>query len=230
MNWKDFWNKQASDGNPDKQVGRINSGSDNNSDYLGKIIEHIKLNLELKSSDRLLDLCCGNGMITKGLSGYVKDIKAFDISEIQIENAKKFNASDNIKYAIHDIQKAFNEEELFDKINLYFSFQYIESFEAGFKVIQNLVNVLKPGGIIFLGDIPDKEREQIYYSTFRKKLRKIKQDLTGKNDMGKFWSKKEMDSICQKLKVQGTYKTEPSNFLYASYRFDYIIKKADIVS
>jgi len=68
-------------------------------------VDSIVKNLRLASQDVLLDLCCGNGLLTKKISKYVSHIYAIDFSEGLISIAKAKNNSDNITYIIGDITK-----------------------------------------------------------------------------------------------------------------------------
>ncbi|MCX6190438.1 MAG: hypothetical protein NTW54_12755, partial [Bacteroidetes bacterium] len=57
-----------------------------------------------------------------------------------------------------------------------------------------------------------------------KKLFYFKQKIMGTQSMGKFWSKKELDSICASLGVQGECLEQPTSMPYSYYRFDYLIR------
>ena len=116
-------------------------------------------------------------------------------------------------------------DEQFDKIILYFSFQYFDSYQKGFEVIKNLSKHMKPEATILIGDVPDLAKKDVYYNTFSKKLRLIKQNFFGQNDMGKFWSEAEMNRICKSLGLTGEFIKQKSELPFSNYRFDYLIKK-----
>ena len=108
---------------------------------------------------------------------------------------------------------------------LYFSFQYFDSFNHGEQVILQMAKVLKPGGAILIGDIPDRQLIWEFYNTLPDKLRYYKNKLLEKNEMGKFWSKAELDKICQDNHFVGTLIKQPESLPYSNYRFDYKIEK-----
>jgi hypothetical protein len=107
---------------------------------------------------------------------------------------------------------------------LQISFQYFDKKKEGEKVMSEMLKCLKPNGKIFIGDIPNHEHFSDFYNTFMKKLRFFKDNLLNKNNMGKFWEVTELDAICKKLGVKGTYLEQPKQLPYSHYRFDYIIQ------
>ena len=228
MNWKLFWDNKAKDSNIlNKQVGRV-SGSDDalEDEVLQKIEKHINQYLRINNNEVLLDVCCGNGLVISILKNKCKQIIGVDMAPTMIENADKEFTSSNTAFIEGD---ATNISELvntdIDKAYLYFSFQYFDSYEKGKKVIEEILKVLKPGGLIFLGDIPDRKRLWVFYDTIRKKIKYFIDEVRKKNTMGKFWKQEELDRICVECNVKGTYYEQSQELPYSYYRFDYLIEK-----
>lgn len=92
-------------------------------------------------------------------------------------------------------------------------------------VISQMLQLLAPGGIILIGDIPDLKRKNNFYNTLQKKIILLKDNICRKNTIGKFWSKEELDAICLKFKDQVQYFLQPQELPFAHYRFDYLIFK-----
>jgi 2-polyprenyl-3-methyl-5-hydroxy-6-metoxy-1,4-benzoquinol methylase len=136
MNWKEFWNNQARVNEPKAQVGRLVSGSLHQDDLMDKISDKIAHQIQLNSNDVLLDVCCGNGILTRKLAVKCKKITAIDFSEVLINNAQNIDSS-NITWLCEDAT-SFQLNQQFDKIILYFSFQYFESDLEASKVIESL--------------------------------------------------------------------------------------------
>ena len=65
-------------------------------------IELITKGLQLTNKDRLLELCCGNGLMTKHLAPLVDQVYAVDFVERLIEHARKFRSAPNIQYVCAD--------------------------------------------------------------------------------------------------------------------------------
>ncbi|MFN8278939.1 MAG: class I SAM-dependent methyltransferase [Saprospiraceae bacterium] len=222
MNWKHFWNQRARLDNPLIQVARIRHGLVMDEQIMERIAERIKIQLNLTPLDDVLDVCCGNGYLSRLLTRYAKSVTGVDLAEDQINRARRF--SENSKLIFYTADAAsFNLERKFDKILLYFSFQYFDSYQTGKDVITNLIRHLKPGGVILLGDIPDQEKIHLYYTTPWLRLKNKIKTAFGKSDMGKFWNREELDQICHSLNVSGRYVTQEDWQPYADYRFDYLI-------
>ena len=65
-------NSKTSDGSLFKQVGKTVNGLDVAIYQINLIVENIANALQLKTSDTIIDLCCGNGLITRQLAPLVK--------------------------------------------------------------------------------------------------------------------------------------------------------------
>jgi len=226
MNWKTFWDRQAHDNaNPQAQVGRIKGGMTLSEQVLEDIVQHIVHQLQLQPDDILLDLCCGNGLLTQKLAQYCKTVYAIDISPAQIELAKHQSSSPNIQYLAADVAEGgyLPKDVTVSKINLYFSFQYFDSFSMGKKAISNMLPYLADGGSIFIGDVPAKKYINRYYTTPKARLKYFIQQLLGTNDMGKFWSAREMQQIADALGLTLEVIEQPAELPYASYRQDFLL-------
>ena len=93
----------------DKQINKVNSRH--------RIILHKLKKLGLKKNSSLLEVGCGNGLLTSFMAGYVKGkITAADISPASIEYArKKYGSVSNIEFVISDLSD-FDSQTRFDFI------------------------------------------------------------------------------------------------------------------
>jgi 2-polyprenyl-3-methyl-5-hydroxy-6-metoxy-1,4-benzoquinol methylase len=66
------------------------------------IAEDIMSKLEININDTVLDVCCGNGLITRKIANYSKEVYGLDFSEILIRTAKETNYNKNITYQLGD--------------------------------------------------------------------------------------------------------------------------------
>ncbi len=221
MDWEKFWNERGDASQPMQQVAR--TGGDDK--ILDEIAVRIIEALDIKGTDDVLDVCCGNGLLTSRIGERCKTITGVDFSEVLIEKAKEnfpkyeFICAD----ALNLDSTIFNKQ--YDKIYLYFSFQYFETYDKGKHVIENLLKLLKPNGLLLLGDIPDRAKFFVYYNSPQRLWQLFKQLLQNKNDMGKFWSEDEMRLISEQLKTKSVWLKQPNTLPYAHYRFDFLIEK-----
>jgi len=222
MSWKEHWNNAAkSSQDAIIQVRR----KDLKSTLL--TINHIENTLQINENDVVLDICCGNGLITSKISNICQEIHVVYISNELINIAKKSYQNKNIIYHCNTASELKNifKNNMFDKVYLQFSFQYFDEKDQGEELITQVISLLKPNGLFFIGDIPQHEKWGAYYNTVLKKLFYLKWKIQKRKIMGKFWKSSELDKICEKLGVEGVYLKQKSELPYSYYRFDYIIKK-----
>lgn len=225
MNWRNFWERHGDNSDPLIQVGRRGGLEQQSDAFLKAYAQYIASILQLTPNDVLLDVCCGNGMLTQYLSSHCKHTIGVDFSERHIQFAQSYFSAANLEFIAAD---ALNLQELslqhpITKASLCFSFQYFESVPNGLKVIEGMLN--HGATQILLTDIPDRTFFFTYYSTFPKLIRLAKQMLLQQNDMGKFWSVDELNWIAARLGLQGVKHTQPAHFPYAHYRMDYVFTK-----
>lgn len=228
MNWKDFWNTYAAKTDTLEQVGRVGGNTIQRAENVEYYVHHLIALADIKPEHRVLDVCCGNGLITAALKPFCSSIYGIDISEKQIAQAEKNYPA--IPFAVADITQkesiAIPDNRLVDRILICFAFQYMETPQAGLQAIENLKRLLAPGGKIVLTDVPDTRYFFVYYNTL-KKLAKLALDMArNKNNMGKFWSKSELDWIAQSVEMKGTQYPQPNQLPYSHYRSDYVFDLA----
>jgi len=223
--WKKYWEKAAQNESLFLQVQRNNNF---NAESLKQIEDNICELINLRNEDSLLDVCCGNGLITKYLAARCRKIIGVDFSDQMINTANKQRLLPNIEFIKEDALYLNNSiKEKFDIIILYFSFQYFNRSQ-GEKAILEIKKLLKPKGKILIGDIPNKNKIWMFYDTPIKRFFYIKQMLLNQSKMGKFWSEKEMKEISKKLNLKGTYIEQPTNLPHSHYRFDYLFEQTNI--
>lgn len=91
----------------------------------------------IKKGDRVLDIGCGNGALTFDLAEKAEFVVGIDLSEKNIETAKKKYYAHNIKYVIGDAVKDLSDEK-FDVIVLSNVLEHIENRTGFLNKIKNL--------------------------------------------------------------------------------------------
>lgn len=220
MNWQEYWNQLArAESDPQRQVARVKNQRQLGAEDTDTVIKHLTGLLDLKPTDRLLDLCCGNGLLTRQFAQKCEQVVGIDLASAMIESARTHHSADNIQYFQGNTTEADSiAEGTFDKILLQFSFQYL-SREEGEKAVRGMKKLLKPGGIIVLGDIPDWNKLHVFYPSFLARMKYRIQRWRGTDQMGKFWSEKEMKQISSGLQIERL--EQPAHLPYADYRVDY---------
>ena len=132
-----FWDKSA--------YNFFIEGEKEKQSYIN-IIDRIKK--YLKTSDIVLDLGCGPGLISNEIADYVKFIYAVDISSKMIEIAKinaDFRNIQNIDYAYSTI---FDDKYKNGSFDIILAFNILHLLDDNQKTMQHINDLLKPGGLI----------------------------------------------------------------------------------
>ena len=132
-----FWDKSASkfdqEGKKDEQT------------YI-KIIDRTKK--YLKTSDTILDLGCGTGLISNEIAGCVKLIHAIDISSKMIEIAKNKATDRKIQNIDYTHSTIFDEKYKSGSFDVILAFYILHLVQDTQKTIQRINDLLKPGGLV----------------------------------------------------------------------------------
>ncbi len=215
FNEKDYWRqvKRTVNGDPVKEID------------IKRIITKINKSLNLKTSDNLLDIGCGNGALTNLLKNKVSSIKGIDPSQYMIEIANKNFSSDSITFlvasALESI-KIIEDNNDFNKILFYGSFSYLEMNEAKI-ILQELYEILEYGSKIFIGNIPNFEFHDEFFSKYTDPI--IPPVKSHKSSIGIWYSPSELKEICSKLGWKASTTVMPKEFYASNYRFDLTLSK-----
>jgi len=188
------------------------------------IIKDISNGLILCKEDVVLDLCCGNGVITYDIAQHVNKVIGVDGSDSYIDNAIRLKASKNIRYHCDDI-KNFRNYVNGEKINKVLFYASIAYFSKG-ELIE-LLKQLKEAGIeqMYIGSILDRERKFRYFNTFRRKVHYLLNYLILRNDLGvgNWWSRREIIKIAAGQGFKIEIKEQNPILHTAHYRFDVLL-------
>lgn len=100
--------------------------------------------LEGKEYYNVLDLGCGNGDLTQNISRFSKSVVGLDFSIKNIELAKNYNYSKNIKYICEDAGEYLNDIHEFDVI---VANMFLQDYHDLDGVINKIYNNLISGGV-----------------------------------------------------------------------------------
>lgn len=192
------------------------------------MVDSIITALELNPNDNLLDLCCGNGVITFDLSSYSNMIIGIDSSFPYIQNAINKKKVDNIEYYCSDIldMVKYIEEKKINKVLFYAALAYFTRREISTILLQlKQLNVEK----IFIGGILDKDRKLNFFRSRVKVLLYLFHSYILRKDpgLGNWWTTIEIISIARKAGYEAFVLTQPDILHTAHYRFDILLINND---
>lgn len=164
--WKQFWDGHAvssSESDPQVQVLRTLNKAPIDVEVWTATLQFILDELNLQANYSVLDLCCGNGLISKELAPRTKHVTAVDISDKLLE---QFDTSSfpNITKVQENALSLSLPEESCDVILLYAGIQYFSPSEV-VELMAKMESWLVPGGLLYIGDIPDHERLWVFFNS-----------------------------------------------------------------
>lgn len=223
--WKEHFNENAAkfENSLFKQVDMTVNGKEADDIQLDLRVKCIMDNLSLKSSDILLDICCGNGLITSKLASHVSYIYAVDFSEGLINIASSINKKQNINYTTGNIVSVnYFQFKNVNKICMPSCFQYLSMDDA--KVFMKNLSVLDDISI-YISNIPDKEKIWDYYDTDEKKAFYFQREKEGKPHMGTWWNKKDIEKLVSDNGFRCKFLDIDKGLNTSYYRFDVLLNK-----
>jgi SAM-dependent methyltransferase len=116
--------------------------------------------LDISGDEDVLDLCCGNGLVTVRIAERARRVIGVDFSKALLRQARDTFSRDNIVYIEGDARnlEAVIGDLVFHKAYLSAAFQYFDR-EMGAEVLRGLHAAVAPRGQVAILDIPDKDRK-----------------------------------------------------------------------
>jgi ubiquinone/menaquinone biosynthesis C-methylase UbiE len=223
--WKNHYKLSSKHKDPQMQVGRTFNKVPMSDVLFKKILKNIEEKLEIQSNNVVLDLCCGNGLITNYLAPKCKFIIGVDFTKKLIDDMNKRKVSDNIIGIVDDITKIKFKNNSFNKVLFYFSIQHF-SDEQTVKLFRSVYKWLKKGGMFYIGDILDSDRIWNFYNTREREQFYFKGIENGNPIPGAWYNKGFLEKLGKYSNFkEGRVIEQSKEFYHSHYRFDMIYKK-----
>jgi ubiquinone/menaquinone biosynthesis C-methylase UbiE len=224
MNWKEYWNDKAKAKSSLERVGRADDAA-----LFTLTLDHLEKLVQPNKQTTLLDLCCGNGLVSQFMAPKVGSLVGVDLSPVLLEEAKNLNETQaNCTFVCADASQFHAKvNQQFDVVLLHFSFQYFETTTIANAVLAEIKKSLKPDGKVVITDVPDVRKLQVFYPGIMGFLRRIKQKLTNTSEMGRFWHPNTIGQLAKEHGFNAETLEQESSLPYSHYRFDVILKRKD---
>lgn len=108
--------------------------------------------LALPAGSRILDLCCGHGRHSVRLASLGYEVTGLDLSEVLLAaaQAEAEKAGVTVRWVHSDMREIPFEAEFDAVINIFSAFAYLESETEDQKVLEQVFQALKPGGLFLM--------------------------------------------------------------------------------
>ncbi len=197
-------------------------------DMFDMMVTEIIRALNLQNNDHLVDICCGNGLLSYELAPHVSRITAVDFVPRMIANAKRFKTRANITYKIGAATDPF--PTLFDsgtkpnKFLMNDSLAYFEPAELG-RMLGNAIEYMRGQQFAFLlTGIPNDALKWDFYDTPERKARYVESEKspdTTHDGLGRWWHASEIEMICQTCGLRVEISDQP--LFISNYRMNALI-------
>lgn len=148
-----FWNRMAEEAEDDL------SALDRTVESLTKDVDYILKTLPLTPDSKILDLCCGNGLLAFAVSDKVRQVVGIDMSPVMLEMANRMSKGKEGEGGSFVNGEAVSlpfKDDSFDSSYCMTSFHYFPNLGYAETVINEVIRVTKSTGTILLTDIPLK--------------------------------------------------------------------------
>lgn len=233
--WENYWAKRPSVKTADKrdylkQVGKTVKGEPISDEQFQLIVSQIFRHLNLEKDDIALDLCCGNGLITKELAKQCKEVTGIDFSRPLLEVANRDHRPANVVYQninVLDLDKMLPiAKGAFSKVLMYEALQHV-SKRALTTILRNILPLSHKRCIILIGSVPDEAKKWEFYNTPKRRLVYVVKTILGREAIGTWWDKEFIKTTCKELGLRCEFKEQKKELHTSHYRFDVLISRMD---
>ena len=231
--WKDFFALYgpASATNEEdlfKQAGHTSDKQPISKEQLDRIARHIRTSLNLTQTDLLLDLCCGNGLLTAELAPYVRHVVGIDFVERNIAEAKRWKSRKNIAYTVGDailpLPELVSDRCRPHKFLMNHSLAYFDPDQLE-TILRNVLQHLEGMPFSFLcAGIPNCNLKWNFYNSPQRREKYLENECLSPNTndgLGRWWSAEEISQVTSQLGLVATITNQPNEL--SNYRMDALI-------
>ena len=203
-----------------KQIRRTIKGQVVPPPQIDMIIAAIRKGLHLRDTDCLLELACGNGVLSQSFAGSCNTYLGTDISKFLIDVSKThFESPPHICFEQTDALECVStlpDSEKYNKLLCYAAFQYFPNL-----MITDLLKTIRRRfpkmERMFIGNLPDLQQASVFFET------KILDTIVLKSDetpTGIWRTRKEFQALCQAAGWRVSFTQMPQEFYASAYRYD----------
>ena len=223
--WKSFWlshSMENQDSDPQIQVLRTLNQQAISQEIFSSIVDSVVTMLKPEQGNNLLDLCCGNGLLTRELINKFRAVTAIDLSEKFISQVGS-GMGDKVTAFAADARTVELPEKSFDRILLYAGIQYFSNSET-ISLLMRLRRWIRDGGSVVLGDIPDATRKWKFFNSPQRESAYFDALKSGKPIVGNWFEPVWLEKLSYYSGFSSAVtRLQPQTHPYQHYRFDLVL-------
>lgn len=232
--WKSFWNSIDTQQGKDNdwsammaQVGKTIQRKPISDEQFKQAYGKIVKALSLTKKDNVLDICCGNGVITMQIANYVNAIFGVDYSQplIDVANSHKpGNATYFCGSALDDSFVGLIGNRRFEKIYMNESLQHFAEVDFS-KILDNFIAVGEDQALFYMTGIPEKKNLFAFYDTEERRKDYYERVANGTEAVGTWWEREYLVDVARAKGLSIKTLDQPADYYTSHYRFDAIVGK-----
>ena len=233
--WARFWEvypKRVGGTDFLEQVGKTVKGQPITDVQFKRILSQIGDQLHLEKDDTLLDLCCGNGLITKELGRSCRMVVGIDFSQPLVDVANQHHQAANVVYQRMNVLELDKLPPmvpgLFSKVLMYEALQNFRKQDLK-RLLENVLKLSSRDVVILLGSIPDHARKWRFYNTPKRKLAHLARRMLGTDPIGTWWKRGDIHTTCKQFGLQCKFQEQHKELHTSHYRFDAVMFRTENV-
>jgi len=205
-----------------RQVERTVGGKPVSPDEIELLTEAITQRLNLGRDDVLLDLCCGNGLITARLSPLCRAVVGADYTIELIQTARERQPMPNTVYlhrAADDLHPTDFPVGPPTKVCMNGGLQYLTEALTK-RVLRSLRALARQDLVIFFTDVPDAAKLDAFYNTPERRAEFEWRRAAATEPMGTWWDRDHLRGLMQSANYAASIIEPDPGRSTAHYRFD----------
>jgi SAM-dependent methyltransferase len=220
--WLDFWRahgRTAASADPQTQVLRTFNKQPIETERWQETLVYVDKLFPVGPVDDVLDLCCGNGLFSSHFAHRARTVTAVDISPDLLANLAQ-RALHNVTTLCSDVREICFADASFSRIWLYAAIQYFSEGEIVL-LIRNMLHWLRPEGLLFIGDVPDRTRLWGFYDTPERRSKYFDNCVKDQDVVGTWFDPLWLRYLAESAGFRNAETIpQPPRQIYAHFRFD----------
>lgn len=230
MDWHAHWNTMPGSVAEDdllRQVGKTVGGQPVPEAAVEAMVSDIRSALRLAADDSLLDLCCGNGLLTARCAEWCLEATGVDFSAPLIRVAQERCSRPNVTYVLADVSAlpARVVDRPYSKILMYEAIQHLAADEVE-RLLRALRGSASRDAMVLIGSIPNRDRLWSFYDTDDRRREYARRVSEGTEAIGRWWTQSEIAALGARCGYTVALLPQHPDLHTAHYRFDGLLTPA----
>jgi len=224
--WKKFYKKHVDNigEDPYLQVGRSLNSEPMSDVMFKKMTGYLIEKMEIEPDHLILDLCCGNGLLSEEMAHHCQSVTGVDFSEKLIADISK-RQSKNITGICADVMKKKFQPESFDRILFAAALQHFTKAQT-ISLFKDIFFWLKPRGILMISDITDNGKIWDFYNSKEREALYFQSTLEENSPLGTWYDRIWLEKLAHFVGFNDAKAmNQPDDYWYSHYRFDLLCHK-----